>query len=149
MSDHVFVDTNVLVYQRDSSEPGKQPRAKAWMDLLWARRAGRVSSQVLQEYYQTVTRKLSPGLTRAEAREDVQDLGAWRPVSTTLRVLELGFALEDEFGFSFWDSLIVAAAKHLGCRYLLTEDLKDGRDLSGLLVVNPFLHEPSSFVFNP
>ncbi len=70
MTDLVFVDTNVFVYRLDASEPAKQPRAKIWVNLLWTRRAGRLSTQILQEYYQTVTRKLKPGLPREMARED-------------------------------------------------------------------------------
>ena len=62
MSARVFTDANVLVYSRDSGEPAKQPRAEAWRRALWQSRAGRISVQVLQEYYVTVTRKLSPGM---------------------------------------------------------------------------------------
>ena len=143
MTELTFVDTNVLVYRRDSTERVKQPRAKLWIDMLWTRRAGRVSSQVLQEYYQTVTRKLSPGLARAEARDEIRDLLAWRPVSTSPELLERAFHVEDRFGLSFWDSLIVAAAQQASCRFLLTEDLQDGQDFDGTVVVNPFRHEPS------
>jgi predicted nucleic acid-binding protein len=143
MSDLVFVDTNVLVYQRDSSERAKQPRAKKWMDLLWQRRAGRLSTQVLQEYYQTVTRKLSRGLGREDAREEVRDLSAWRPVSISQDVIERAFGLEDRFSLSLWDSLIVAAAQHASCRFLLTEDLQDGQRFDNLVVLDPFRHEPA------
>lgn len=141
MSELVFVDTNVLVYRRDSSERAKQPRAKAWVDGLWTRRSGRLSSQVLQEYYQTVTRKLKPGLSRAEARDEVRDLASWRPVPASNELLERAFQIEDRFGLSLWDGLIVAAAQVAGCRYLLTEDLQDSQELDELLVVNPFRHD--------
>jgi predicted nucleic acid-binding protein len=59
----VFVDTNVLVFARDASEPVKQPQAAAWIDHLWRTRTARLSFQVLQEYYATTTRRLKPGLT--------------------------------------------------------------------------------------
>jgi len=77
-----FVDTNVLVYARDASEPAKQPAAERWLRLLWATRSGRVSAQVLNEYYSVVTEKLRPGLGRNEARADVRNLMAWAPVPT-------------------------------------------------------------------
>ena len=64
MSAKVFVDTNVLVYCRDASEPEKQAQTAAWMASLWEQKTGRLSFQVLQEYYVTVTAKLSPGLSR-------------------------------------------------------------------------------------
>jgi len=74
MADRYFVDTNVLVYARDASEPEKQPVARAWMQWLWKRQAGRLSTQVLQEFYQTVTRKLQPGLDPTVARSECKFL---------------------------------------------------------------------------
>jgi predicted nucleic acid-binding protein len=147
MSDLVFVDTNVLVYRRDATERDKQRSAKTWVNLLWTRRAGRLSTQILQEYYQTVTRKLKPGLDFAEARDEVRDFAAWRPIPISFDVFERAFALEDAFSLSFWDSLVVAAAKQATCKYLLTEDLQDGQDFEGLKVVDPFSHEPAELGF--
>ncbi|MGQ0670566.1 MAG: PIN domain-containing protein [Actinomycetota bacterium] len=134
----VFVDTNVLVDARDTSDPGKQARAHAWMHHLWEAEAGRLSVQVLEEYYVTVTRKLQPGLPREEARADIEDLVAWRPVPADDRLLEAAWSIEDRFGLSFWDALIVAAAHEAGCASLLTEDLQHGADLDGVRVVDPF-----------
>lgn len=68
MSGNVFVDSPVFVYARDSSEPDKQPRAAEWLDRLWRDRRGRISIQVLQELYQTLIRKLDPGLDADTAR---------------------------------------------------------------------------------
>jgi predicted nucleic acid-binding protein len=134
----VFVDSGVLVYARDASGPEKQPQAAAWIDHLWRTRTARLSFQVLQEYYATTTRKLAPGLTPEQARADVHDLLAWRPVSVGTDLLELGWSIEDRFGLSCWDALIVAAARTAGCEYLLTEDLQHGAELEGLRVVSPF-----------
>lgn len=134
----VFVDTNVLVYARDASEPEKQPQAAAWIDHLWRTRTARLSFQVLQEYYATTTRKLAPGLTPEQARADVRDLLAWRPVSVGTELLEAAWSVEDRFGLSCWDAPIVAAARIAGCEYLLTEDLQHGAELEGLQVVSPF-----------
>ena len=134
----VFVDTNVLVYTRDASEPEKQQRAQAWMAALWESRAGRTSVQVLNEFYVTVTRKLSPAMPIADARADVLDLGEWNPVVLTDASLRQAWAVEDRYGLSYWDSLIAAAAQSAGCNYLLTEDLQDGMRLDDATVVNPF-----------
>jgi predicted nucleic acid-binding protein len=142
MSVTVFVDTNVLVYLRDRSEDEKQRRAAEWMALLWELRIGRLSTQVLQEYYVQVTRKLDPPRTTEEAREDVLALGVWRPTVIDLRVMERAWTVQDRFGFSRWDALIVAAALAGSCRYLLTEDLQDGQEVEGLRIVSPFAHEP-------
>lgn len=138
----VFVDTNVLVYARDATERKKQPLADRWIRWLWESGEGRLSVQVLQEYYVTTTRKLSPGMTSEDARSDVRDLLTWRPVELDGALLEAGWAIEDRFGLSFWDSLIVAAAHDAGCESLLTEDLSSGMDLDGLLVVSPFEADP-------
>jgi predicted nucleic acid-binding protein len=138
----VFVDTNLLVYHRDSRDAEKQRRAAEWMAYLWQTRSGRVSTQVLQEYYVTVTDKLDPGLSSEDARDDVQALGAWAPVESGLDLIEAAWQEQDRWGFSFWDSLIVAAARAQACSVLLSEDLSHGQDLDGLRVVNPFAEAP-------
>ncbi len=71
MSDRVFVDANVLVFVRDATERVKQKKAERWLRQLWSSGNGRVSIQVLQEFYVTVTQKLQPGMKRADARQDV------------------------------------------------------------------------------
>lgn len=148
MSETVFVDTNVLLYARDASEPVKQPRAQAWLDTLWRRQRGRLSHQILHEYYVAATRKLQPGLDRETARADVRDLMAWRPVGLDSAMLDDAWELEARYGLSFWDSLIVAGARAAGCRYLLTEDLQHGQDLDGMAVVDPFALEPQDLTLS-
>lgn len=134
----MFVDTNVLIYHRDARDPAKQRAAAEWMALLWETRVGRLSTQVLQEYYVTVTAKLEPGLAVEDARDDVAALATWHPLEATPALIETAWQVQDRWGFSFWDSLIVAAAKAGRCGVLLTEDLQHGQDLNGLEVVNPF-----------
>ena len=142
----VFTDTNVLVYARDASESEKQPVALQWMDQLWDTAQGRLSVQVLNEYYVTVTRKLKPGMTRRDAQADIQNLITWNPVPVNGASVIRAWTVERQFGLQFWDALIVASAQQAGCRYLLTEDLQDGQDLDGVVVVNPFLHQPERFL---
>ena len=146
MSATVFVDTNVLVYVRDRTDERKHRRATDWMAALWEARAGRLSWQVLQEYYVTATRKLDPPRSPADAREDLASLATWRPIPTDLAVVDVAWGIEDRFGLSWWDSLIVAAAKVSACTHLLTEDLQDGQDLDGLRVINPFTTAPAEFL---
>ena len=143
MTGPVFVDTSVLVYDRDRRDPPKHERARTWMSALWQHPGlGVVSSQVLTEFYWTVTRKLRPGLSEEAARRYVRTLFAWDVVEVDQTAIAEAWAIQDRFELSFWDSLVVAAARLARCRTLLTEDLQDGQDLDGLLVVNPFLHEP-------
>jgi len=146
MNARVFVDTNVLVYARDRTEAEKHERALAWLAALWEARAGRLSWQVLQEYYVTVTRKLDPPRTRSDARADVSSLVAWRPIPVGLPTIDAAWSLEDRFGLSWWDALIVAAARLGECDYLLSEDLQTGPSLDGITVISPFEHEPASIL---
>lgn len=138
----VFVDTNVLIYARDTADPVKQARAAEWMAFLWRSGRGRLSVQVLNEFYYTVTRKLSPGLDTAAARSETEQLITWAPIDLTSSVIQRAWRLQDDYSVSFWDALIVAAAQAAQCGYLLTEDLQDGQDLGGIQVTNPFLHQP-------
>lgn len=142
MSGSVFVDTNVLVYARDSSDPSRQRRAASWLARLWDEGSGRLSHQVLQEFYVTVTRKLDPPADPAFARDDVAALATWSPVATDLPIMESAWRIEDRFGFSWWDALIVAQALASGCEAILTEDLQHGQDLFGVRVIDPFQVEP-------
>ena len=137
-----FVDSNVLVYARDPVQPGKQERAQAWLDHLWRSQQGRVSMQVLAEFYVTTTGKLRPGLAPEDARDDVTQLLSWRPVVIDRTVLRRAWDIEDRFRISFSDALIVSAGKAARCDRLLTEDLQDGMDFGGVVVVNPFRTAP-------
>jgi len=134
----VFVDTNVLVYRHDATEPEKQPRAAAWLALLWKERSGRLSYQVLQELYVTLTHKLKPGMAAAPAQQLIRDLASWQPLPIDLGVMERAWLLHQRHSLSWWDALIVAAARACDCRVLLTEDLQHGQLFDSLRVVNPF-----------
>jgi predicted nucleic acid-binding protein len=146
MTGKVFVDTNVLVYWRDASEPDKQERALTWLSELWERRSGRLSFQVLQEFYVTVTAKLTLSLSPELARLNVRQLLAWKPVTLDARLLEEAWRLQDRYLFPWWDALIVAAAQVSACRYLLSEDFQDGMEVGDLKVVNPFINRPEDFI---
>lgn len=144
MTAPIFVDTNILVYAKDLGAGEKQARAGEWMALTWQSGRGRLSVQVLQEFYVTLTRKLRPGLTPEEARAEVRALLPWQPIAVGPGIMESAWGAQERFQLSWWDALIVAAAHAGRCRYLLTEDLQDGQDLDGLVVVNPFRHSPDS-----
>jgi predicted nucleic acid-binding protein len=147
MSARIFVDTNILVYTRDSSEPEKQKAAMGWMQYLWTTRKGCLSAQVLKEYYVTVTGKLKPGLDKKTARNDVEALFAWQPVPTNKQSIEGAWKVQDRYGFSFWDALIVSAAHTADCKYLLSEDIQKDQKLGTLQVINPFHISPAELKF--
>jgi len=139
----VFVDTNIFVYARDLAFAHKQSVAREWLERLWRDRTGRVSVQVLTEYYNTMTRKLRPRLLSEVAWEDVRALVAWRPHPMNVPILERGREIERRFSLSWWDSLIVAAAQIQDCTLLLSEDLQDGMSIGGVTILNPFALQAS------
>jgi predicted nucleic acid-binding protein len=142
MTGPVFVDSNVFLYALDKADPKKQQAARNWRAELWKSRRGRVSFQVLGEFYVNAVR--NQPAARDEVRAEVRDLLAWNPVIADGMLLEQGWKIQDRYQFSYWDALIVAAAKVCGCHYLLTEDLQSGQKLDGIEVVNPFLRGPES-----
>jgi predicted nucleic acid-binding protein len=143
MTAPVFVDTNVLVYAIDASAGDKHRIARRWMEVLWQQQTGRVSIQVLQELYATVTRKLRPGLSSADAQRETRAFLVWSPVETTPSIVERAWYLESRYQLSWWDALIVASAQHAGCHTLLTEDLQHGQDFDGVVVRSPFIAHPN------
>jgi predicted nucleic acid-binding protein len=141
MSALVFVDSNVLVYWVDGSELEKQRMASAWIEELWRKRCGRLSFQVLQEFFHATTKRRPEIAERI--RTEVRHLLVWHPVTVDFLLLERAWKIQDRYRLSFWDSLIVAAAKAADCQWLLTEDLQDGQAIDGITVVNPFLTAPN------
>jgi predicted nucleic acid-binding protein len=133
-----FVDTNILVYAQDRSEADKQPRARALLEALWSTRTGCLSTQVLQEFYVVATRKLSPALGRREAREIVALYATWPLIQVDLPLILDASELEERHQLSFWDALIIEAARRAGATRLVSEDLQAGRSIAGVRIENPF-----------
>ncbi|MDE0204509.1 MAG: PIN domain-containing protein [Candidatus Tectomicrobia bacterium] len=133
----VFVDTNVFVYRHDNSVPAKQSCAEQWIRFLAESRTGRLSYQVLQELYATLTR---PRLKfdHSEARRIVRLLSAWQPLAIDLGVLERAWRVQEHWVVSWWDALIIGAAQASECPVLLTEDLQAGQVFDGVTAVDPF-----------
>lgn len=144
MTANVFVDTNVLIYAVDAGDPFKQRIAQRWRTELWKRRAGRISYQVLQEYYASVTRKWAGA--QQHARDEVLDLLSWQPVTIDFVLLDIAWKVQDRHKLSFWDALIVAAANAASCKYLLTQDLQNGQRIEGVTVVSPFALDPADIL---
>ena len=138
MNGRVFLDTNVLVCSRDSTEPAKNEIAAGIVGELWHNRRGAISAQVCSEYYVCVTRKLEPGLSDEEAWEDLELLFAWEPIPIDTHCLRVARHVEARYRLSWWDSMIVAAASVGECAEILSEDLRSGQVYLGIPVRNPF-----------
>ncbi len=136
MSARSFFDTNVLVYADDKAAPAKQRRA---IDLVAEHRlagTGVVSLQVLQEYFVTVTRKLQ--VDARVARRKVELLAEFDVAAPDVTDILAAIDLHRLHGFSFWDALVLRAAKQAGCSVLLSEDFQELREIDGVRIVNPF-----------
>ena len=138
MNGLIFVDTTVLVYALDSAAGTRHSAARRWTTALWQSRRGRVSVQVLQELYFTLTRKHQPGLPPHDAQVEVRAFLPWMPIEITPSILERAWHVESRFQLSWWDALIVASAQAGGCRYLLGDRLPHGQEIDGLLVQSPY-----------
>ena len=137
-----FIDTNILVYAYDATAGEKRQAARAVVAGLWRTGNGLISTQVLQEFYVTVTRKVPRPLEAALAREIVADMLTWDVVVNDGESILLAFEIERRERLSFWDALIVAAAVRGGAEGLLSEDIPHGRTLAGVRVIDPFLPSP-------
>jgi predicted nucleic acid-binding protein len=136
MTARSFFDTNVLIYADDKAAPAKQRRALTLVAEHRRAGSGVVSLQVLQEYFVTVTKKLhlDPGV----ARRKVELLAEFDVATPDVADILAAIDLHRLHGFTFWDALVLRAAKQAGCSVLLTEDFQAGREIDGVRIVNPF-----------
>ena len=138
-----FVDTNILLYALAGRDPARREPAAEWLSSLWETRAGRISWQVLNEFYANAGPKLK--LPVETARRVVRDYVLWQPVGIDSSVIERAWHWTDQAGLAYWDGLILASAEKLGCRRLLSEDFQHGRSYGSVKVLNPFSAAPGEF----
>jgi predicted nucleic acid-binding protein len=138
MIGRTFVDTNILVCARDAAFPEKQKISHGLLGALWRNRSGRLSVQVCNEYFVTVTRKLKPGLDEADAWRDIELYEAWDPLPLDLRTLRKAREVQLRYGLAWRGSLIIASAYFAECDRVVSEDLSDEQDYFGIRVVDPF-----------
>jgi predicted nucleic acid-binding protein len=131
-----FFDTNVLIYADDKAAVAKQRQALELLAEHRRARTGVVSMQVLQEYFVTVTRKLR--VDPAIARRKVELLAEFDVAAPEVSDILAAIDLHRLHGFSFWDALVVRAAKQAGCGVLYSEDMQGAREIEGVRIVNPF-----------
>lgn len=138
----VFVDTNVLLYAFDDRDLVKQQRARQWISECWTRRCGRLSTQVLNEFYANARKRFATAISAADARAEVRRYQAWNPWLIDQPTIDSAWAVESRYHLDYWDALMVAAAQHQACTFLLTEDLQHGQRIDKLQIINPFLVDP-------
>ena len=132
----VFIDTNVLVYAHDLDAGAKHEKAKGLLTGLWQLKPlPWISVQVLQELLVTLRRK---GISATDARAVVEAYTRWRVVEYDVDLLRIGLTEMERWQLSFWDGLILAAARRARVPTILSEDLSDEQNYHGIKVENPF-----------
>ena len=139
MNDRVFVDTNILVYAHDLDAGIRHDMAVDIVLQLWESRNGVLSTQVLQELYVTLTRKVAKPLDKLTARDFVRKYSHWNLVVNDTRIVLRASEIEESYNISFWDALIVSAAYSQNTAAILTEDLNHGQYIEGIFIKNPFV----------
>ena len=133
--DQVFVDTNILVYAHDRDAGDKYRLAREKVKSLWHRPLPpSISTQVLQEFYVILIRKR---VSAIEARQVALSYLEWEVIDNDRLLLLDGMRIKEKWSLSYWDALILAAAKRAKAKELWSEDLNPGRRYEGVVVVNP------------
>jgi predicted nucleic acid-binding protein len=134
-----FLDTNVFVYASDPLADEKRPIAEALIERALQDGLGVVSFQVVQEFCSVVTRKFASTFLPQHLREYIAKVFARLcQVQSSIHLYQSCLDIAQLTGYSFYDSLILAAASNAGCKTLFTEDLQVGRTVAGVEIVNPF-----------
>lgn len=137
----VFVDTNVLLAADDAFDATRQARVRDWLQALWARRAGRVSTQVLNAYYVGATQHFA--MPQGDARAKLRRYQLWQPWQIDHQTVETAWGVEARFGLPYWDALIVAAAAQSGASHVLSFDLQHGQQIDGVAILSPLQATPA------
>lgn len=134
-----FLDSNILVYAFQGADLRKQRIADQLVAEALAEQTSVISFQVVQETLNVLLRKLSPPMSAIDAAIYMQSTlePLWR-VQPSAALYQSAIGVQERYGFSFYDSLIIAAALSAGCSRLLSEDLQHGQRIDGLLIENPF-----------
>lgn len=133
-----FVDTNILVYAYDAQDSDRRTAAQETLSELMRSNRLRLSTQVLQELYVSLTRKVAEPLSPDQTLTLLEHLAAWPVLTTDFALIREAVHLSRDAVLSFWDSLIVMAAVRSRARVLITEDLNHGQVIMGVEVRNPF-----------
>ena len=138
MSDKLFFDTNILVYAFDKSDKLKHNISSNLIKTAFENRNGCISTQVLQEFFVVTTQKIEKTLTINDARDIIKDFSVWTVIDTNLPVILQSIEVMKGHKLSFWDSLIICAAKVAGCSTIYTEDLSHKQVIENIKIINPY-----------
>ena len=137
-----FADTNVLVYALAADDAVRAPVAQELLRQLMSTRWLRLSTQVLQELFVTLTRKARVPLTVSQAIRYMDQLATFPVLAPDYTAIRDAAELSQSTKLAFWDALVLVAAARSGAKRLYTEDLNHGQIILGVEVVNPFRKSP-------
>ncbi|MEW6410736.1 MAG: PIN domain-containing protein [Nitrospirota bacterium] len=140
----VFLDTNIIIYAYDVSAGKKHEIAKKIVMDLWDSRLGVISTQVLQEFFVTITKKIPKPIEIKLAKEIMRDLLKWDVVVNDGGSILEATGIHALHKYPFWDSQIIQSAIRGGASLLLSEDLSDGQTVDGVEIKNPFHRQRST-----
>jgi predicted nucleic acid-binding protein len=133
----VFVDTSVLILSEDGAHMQPREQVMVWLEALWRLRLGRVSTQVLNDFYRLVSSRITPAMPNGDARAEVRRYQRWSPWAIDHTTVESAWSIESRFGLPYIDALIIASAKAQGCTRLLSLDFPHEQSYDSVQVINP------------
>ena len=134
----VFFDSNILVYFIDERDSEKQLKARELIEAATSNQTGIVSTQSLQEVYNVATKKLN--CPKNKAKQLIKMFSETLPVTqVTIPLILKAIDISIKTEYSFWDSLILSAAKDSGCIIVYSEDMQNGHIVDGMKILNPFV----------
>ena len=131
-----FIDSNILVYTLDKKVEEKNRISRDVLRYLTLEHTTVLSTQVLQEFYSATTSKLK--IDKILVKNLVHSYSNLEIVTVQFPTIEQAIDISIVYQLSFWDSLIIAAAEHARCDFLVSEDLNNGQTVRGIQVINPF-----------
>ncbi len=140
MNDRPFFDTNVVLYAFREDDW----RREAAQTLLAAR--GAISVQVLNEFVAVARRKLDKGWPEVRRALQILRVLCPEPAPLTIEIHERALVIAERYGYSIFDSLVIAAALTTGATTLYSEDMRDGQSIDGLTIRNPFPHRGHTII---
>src|SRR5699024_7923779 len=132
-----FVDTNILIYAHDVDAGDRHWRARKLIADLWESGSGMLSTQVLNEFYVNVTRKIPTPLDPATARSLIEPYLSWQVCTPGPESVLIASEIAQRHRISYWDALIIHAASSGGASVLYSEDLNAGQIIEGIRIINP------------
>jgi len=138
MRDRVFIDTNLFVYAHITDDARKNKIAAGLLKSGISGSRIIISTQVLSEFYSAMSKYKRSHDEIAEFLSDI--IRCANVASVSLTTVELCLKLKDKYGYSYWDSLILASAAENECETIYSEDMRHGHIIEGdLNIYNPFV----------